>query len=194
MAAAAGVVFGLCGAAELSGALTNTEAPAPGSRLYANAWVIAVGPGARTLTVRGGGIGDEETLTVEPQARPDARALKPGDQVLLALRAVRAGEETVTRIERSASAAASHRGAGRRDASREGSPPVASPPKPRETPAASAPSPTPTPLPTDTVGPLRDPRVDPNFDPHQNPLRDPRVIPGLSEPAPTPTPTPAKRQ
>jgi hypothetical protein len=197
-ALAAAVVLVLSSAAMEGWAVSAYErAPGSGTRTYANARVVAVDMAAGTLTVRGGGIGKDETFAVEPQARAGARVLKPGDEVILALRAVGAGEETVTRIDRAAPAGSARRAAGRRDTAR-AAPPVAdtpppSPPTPRATPAASAPSPAPTSLPTDIVGPFRDPRVDPNFDPRQDPLRDPRVIPGLSEPAPTPAPSPSPR-
>ncbi len=151
---------------------TSERPPGSGTRTCANARVVAVDIAARTLTVRGCGIGNDETFTVEPRAMAGARVLKPGDKMSLGLRALGAGEERVTRIERA-------------------SPTPPSPPAPRATPAAPAPSPGPTSLPTDIVGPFRDPRVDPNFDPRQDPLRDPRVIPGLSEPAPTPAPAPS---
>jgi len=175
---------------------TSERPPGSGTRTCANARVVAVDIAARTLTVRGCGIGNDETFTVEPRAMAGARVLKPGDKMSLGLRALGAGEERVTRIER-ASPPGSERRAGRRESARAASP-VAdttptppSPPAPRATPAAAAPSPVPTSLPTDIVGPFRDPRVDPNFDPRQDPLRDPRVIPGLSEPAPTPAPAPS---
>ena len=185
LAAVAGVVLGLSVAAVKAQAQT-----------YANAQVVAIDAAARTVTVRGGGIGKVETFTVEPEARSGLRALKPGDEVVLSLRSIRAGEETVTRIERSLPAVAPRRAAGRSDTPpRRAAAPVATAvtptPPPPVPPAASMPSPPPTPLPTDVVGPFRDPRVDPDFDPRQNPLRDPRVIPGLSEPAPTPAPTPS---
>ncbi len=197
LAAGACVLLALPGAAVRAQAdLTSGRSPSPGSRTYANARVVAIDPEARTITVRGGGIGKDETFTVEPQARSGIRSLKPGDQVVLSLRAIRAGEETVTRIERSSPAVASRRAAGRRDTPRRRLPvpvttAVTPAPPPPAPPAVSVPSPGPSPLPTDIVGPLRDPRVDPNFDPRQNPLRDPRVIPGLSEPAPIPAPTPS---
>jgi hypothetical protein len=197
LAAGACVLLALTSGAvvEARAALTSEESPTWGGRTYANAQVVAIGPEARTITVRGGGIGKDETFTVESEAVPGVRALRPGDQVVLSLRAIRAGEETVTRIARSSPAKPVRRAAGRRDTPASGSAvpvttAVTPAPPPPVPPAASAPSPGPTSLPTDIVGPFRDPRVDPNLDPRQDPLRDPRVIPGLSEPAPTPTPSP----
>jgi hypothetical protein len=182
---------GACVLVALSGPAVEAQA-----RTYANARVVAIDAQARTITVRGGGIGKDETFTLEPQARPGLRALRPGDQVVLSLRAIRAGEETVTRIEKSLPADASGREAARPDTPRRRPPApvtaaVTPAPPPPAPPAVSVPSPEPTSMPTDIVGPFRDPRVDPDFDPRQNPLRDPRVIPGLSEPAPTPAPTPS---
>jgi hypothetical protein len=180
-------------------AFTPERPATPGSRIFANARVVAIDKTARTITVRGGGVGKDETFPVEAQALRRAGELKPGEQVVLTLRAGGTGPEVVTQIERSIAGAgarggtASGRTAPRR---REHAGPAAPPARPAP-PAAASPTPTPAPspeaprLPTDVVGPLRDPRLDPNFDPRQNPLRDPRVIPGLSEPAPTPTPTPS---
>jgi hypothetical protein len=172
-------------------AFTPERPPAPGSRTYTNAVVVAIDPRARTITVRGGGVGKDETFPVEAQALQRAGAMAPGQQVVLTLRAGGAGQpEVVTRIERSVSGAGTRparRGRGRSGAA---AGPASAAPTPAPSPAASpSPSPQPSRLPTDTVGPLRDPRVDPNVDPRQNPLRDPRVVPGLTEPVPTPTPT-----
>ena len=192
----AGVLLALSSAAamEAQAAFTPERSPTPGSRTYANARVVAIDARARTITVRGGGVGKDETFPVEVQARPRVGALKPGDEVVLTLRAGGAGGEVVTQIERAAAGAGAPRRtvSGRATPRRRGSTAASSTPtRPAPSPAASpAPSPEPTRLPTDTVGPLRDPRLNPNFDPRQNPLRDPRVVPGLSEPAPTPTPTP----
>jgi hypothetical protein len=121
-------------------AFTPERPATPGSRIFANARVVTIDTKARTITVRGGGVGKDETFPVEAQALPRAGELKPGDLVVLTLRAGGTGPEVATQIERSVAGAR--------------------------------------------------PPLDPNFDPRQNPLRDPRVIPGLSEPAPTPTPSP----
>lgn len=174
------LLTGLSGGAAVSASAASTpeRRPAPGSRAYVNAVVVALDPRARTITVRGGGGGKDETFPVAAPALQRLGALAPGERVVLTLRAGGAGQpQVVTRIERSA------RGAGVRPA-----PPAPATPAPS---AAISPSPSPksSRLPTDTVGPLRDPRVAPNTDPRQNPLRDPRVVPGLSEPVPTPTPT-----
>jgi len=208
LAAAAGVLLAVAGAAavEAQAAFTPERSPTPGSRTYANARVVAIDAQARTITVRGGGVGKDETFPVEAQALQRVGALKPGEQVVLTLRAGGPGPEVVTQIERSvASAGARGRSAtggatprrlgptGTASTPTRPAPPAATRPAPpaRPSPVASpAPSPEPAHLPTDTVGPLRDPRRDPNFDPRQNPLRDPRVVPGLSEPVPSPTPTP----
>jgi hypothetical protein len=156
-------------------AFTPERSSPAGSRRYATALVVAVDPRARTITVRSAVAGRDETFPVEAQALRRAGVLAPGQKVVITLRAGGAGRpEVVTRIERPV------RGVGARPAPRGAEPsPAISP----------SPSPQPSRLPTDTVGPLRDPRVAPNTDPRQNPLRDPRVVPGLSEPVPTPTPT-----
>jgi hypothetical protein len=151
---------------------------------YANARVVAIDTPTGTITVRGGGVGRDETFPVEAQALEGVRALKTGEQVVLTLRADGSGEEVVTQIERAAAGAGAP---GRRLGGRAAPRRRASAPSPA---ASPTPSPEPTRLPTDTVGPLRDPRLNPNFDPRQNLLRDPRVVPGLSEPVPTLTPTP----
>jgi hypothetical protein len=180
-------------------AFTPERPATPGSRIFANARVVAIDKKARTITVRGGGVGKDETFPVEAQALQRAGELKPGEQVMLTLRAGGTGPEVVTQIERSVAGAGARRGsAGGRAAPRRRDHAGAAAPPARPAPPAAAASPSPTPasspeaprLPTDVVGPLRDPRLEPNFDPRQNPLRDPRVVPGLSEPAPTPTPSP----
>jgi hypothetical protein len=179
-------------------AFTPERPATPGSRIFANARVVAIDKKARTITVRGGGVGKDETFPVEAQALQRARELKPGEQVVLTLRAGGTGPEVVTQIERSLAGAGARGGTarGRTAPRRREHAGAAAPPARPAPPAAASPTPTPAPspeaprLPTDVVGPLRDPRLDPNFDPRQNPLRDPRVIPGLSEPAPTPTPSP----
>lgn len=119
---AAAVVLVLSAAA-MGGRADSTSARPPGSgtRTCANARVVAVDLAVRTLTVRGGGIGKDETFTVEPRAMPGARVPKPGDEVSLGLRALGAGEERVTRVER-ASPHGSERRAGRRDSARAASP------------------------------------------------------------------------
>jgi len=198
LAAGACVVLALSGAAVgAPAALASELSPAPESRTYENARVVALDTQARTITVRGGGVGKEETFPFEAEALRRVGALKPGDEVVLTLRAAGARGEVVTGIERSVTSAGERREAGRSDAARRrgraartSAPPSRRPPAAPSPAATPAPSPEPPRLPTDIVGPLRDPRVDPNFDPRQNPLRDPRVIPGLSEPAPRPTPTP----
>ena len=166
-----------------------------------NATVVAVDAEAGTLTVNGGAIGKEHTFTVAAEARQDARGLKPGDEVVMALGAADAGEEadtgeeTVMRVLRWAANRPSPGSMAEPDA-----PPTPAPlpqptpsPSPQPTPPASAPSGQ-RPLPTDLVGPFRDPRENPHFDPRVNPHRDPRVIWGLTEPAPTPTPTPSPEE
>ena len=176
---------------------TPVRRPASGSRSLTNATVVSVDAEAGTLTVRGGGIGQEQTFTVAADARPDIRALKRGDEVVLALSAAATGEE-VTRVERSPATKPSPRSTARGDDPLSATPaPVATPPLATPT---SAPSPLPSPAAsapsgeralTDIVGPFRDPRVNPHFDPRVSPHRDPRVIPGLTEPAPTPAPSPS---
>ena len=200
LAAAACVLLAVSGAAagEAQAVFTPERSPTPGSRTYANARVVAIDAQARTITVRGGGVGKDETFPIEAQALQRVGALKPGEQVVLTLRTGGPGPEVVTQIERSASGAGVRSGtaSGRAAPRRRGSTGTASSPTRPAPPAAPspavrpAPSPEPSRLPTDTVGPLRDPRVDPNFDPRKDPLRDPRIVPGLSEPVPTPTPTP----
>ena len=188
VAAGACVLLALSGAAavEAQAAFTPERSPTPGLRTYANARVVAIDAQARTITVRGGGIGKDDTFPVEAQALQRVGALKPGEQVVLTLRAGGPEPEVVTQIERSVAGA----GARRRGPTGTASTPTSPAPPTAPAPAASpAPSPGPTRPPTDTVGPLRDPHRDPNFDPRQNPLRDPRVVPGLSKPVPTPTPT-----
>jgi hypothetical protein len=196
VAGSACAVLALSGAAavEAQAVYTPDRPPVEGSRTYANARVVRIDMKARTITVRGGGVGPDETFPVEAQALQRIGALKKGDPVVLTLRAGGAGREVVTQVER---AAAPGRTSGRAVAQRQ-KPAVLAPspgePTPRtpSAPVASPrPSPGPTVLPTDIVGPFRDPRVDPNFDPRQDPLRDPRVIPGLSEPAPRPAPSPS---
>jgi hypothetical protein len=175
------------GTAETQTAYAPEREPTPGSRWYANARVVAFDVQARTVTLRGGGLGEEETFAVEAPAMQHVGVLAPGEEVLVAFRAGGPGPDVVTDIEKSAgSADGPHRAASVRSApAGRGLTGTAS------TKTESTPSPEPTRLPTDIVGPLHDPRRDPDFDPRQNPLRDPRVVPGLSEPAPTPTPTPA---
>ena len=204
-AAAAGVLLAVSVAAalEAQAVFTPERSPTLGARIYANARVVAIDAQSRMITVRSGGAGKDETFPVEAQALQRVGALKPGEQVVLTLRAGGSGPEVVTQIERSvAGAGARGRTATGRAAQRRRGPtgtastPARPAPPARPSPAASpaaaspAPSPEPTPLPTDIVGPQHDPRRDPNFDPRQNPLRDPRVVPGLSEPVPSPTPTP----
>jgi hypothetical protein len=197
LAASAAVLFALSAGAvvKAQAAFTPERSPTPGGRTYANARVVAVDAQARTITVRGGGVGKDETFLVEAQALQGVGALKAGDQVVLTLRAGGAGRDVVTQIERSvAGAGARGRTSAappRREPAGATSTPTRPAPRTGPSPAARpAPSPAPKGLPTDTVGPLRDPRQDPNFDPRQDPLRDPRVVPGLSKPVPSPTPTP----
>src|SRR5438034_755660 len=103
LAAAAGVLLAVAGAAavEAQAAFTPERSPTPGSRTYANARVVAIDAQARTITVRGGGVGKDETFPVEAQALQRVGALKPGEQVVLTLRAGGPGPEVVTQIERS---------------------------------------------------------------------------------------------
>jgi hypothetical protein len=203
LAGAACVLLSLSGAAaaEAQAAFTPERSPTPGSRTYANASLVAIDAKARRITVRAGG--KDETFPVEAEALQRAGALKPGEQVVLTLRAGGPGPEVVTQIERSAAAAPAPAGktSGRTAPRRVPRPTsaVASPASPAPSPASSpairpAPSPQPSRPPTDTVGPLRDPRRDPNLDARQDPHRDPRVMPGLSQPAPTPTPSPSPRR
>ena len=72
---------------------TSERPPGSGTRTCANARVVAVDIAARTLTVRGCGMGKDETFTVEPRAMAGARVLKPGDKMSLGLRALGAGDE-----------------------------------------------------------------------------------------------------
>jgi hypothetical protein len=200
LTAAASVLLVLIGvgAAEAQTAYAPERSPTPGSRMYANARVVAIDARARTITVRGGGVGKKETFAVEAEALKHVGVLTPGEEVVLTLRAGGPGPEVVTQIEKSVvGAGAPDRAASGHAAPRRSGPtgmtsrPTESAPSTGPSPAASpTPSPEPTRLPTDTVGPLHDPRRDPDFDPRKNPLRDPRVVPGLSEPVPTPTPTP----
>src|SRR5207247_357994 len=67
--------------------------------------VVAIDAQARTITVRGGGVGKDETFPVEAQALQRVGALKPGEQVVLTLRAGGPGPEVVTQIERSVASA-----------------------------------------------------------------------------------------
>jgi hypothetical protein len=203
LAAAACLPLSLSGAAvaEAQAAFTPERSPAPGSRTYANASLVAIDAKARRITVRAGG--KDETFPVEEEALLRAGTLKRGEHLVLTLRAGGPGPEVVTLIERSAAASpapagkASARPAPRPSASRPASV-AASPVGPAPSPAASpvirpVPSPQASRPPSDSVGPLRDPRRDPNLDPGRDPHRDPRVIPGLSQPAPTPTPSPSPR-
>ena len=187
--------------AEAQAAFTPERSPAPGSRTYANASLVAIDAKARRITVRAGG--KDETFPVEAEALQRAGALKRGEQLVLTLRAGGPGPEVVTLIERSAAASpapaakSSGRAAPRPSPARPTSA-AASPTGPAPSPASSpvirpVPSPQASRPPTDTVGPLRDPRRDSNLDPGRDPHRDPRVIPGLSQPAPTPTPSPSTR-
>jgi hypothetical protein len=186
------------GTTEAQTAYAPERSPTPGSRMYANARVVAIDVQARTITVRGGGVGKEETFSVEAQALKQVGVLTPGEEVVLTLRAGGPGPEVVTQIGKSmAGAGAPDRTASGRAAPRHRGPTGTTSTKTESAPttapspgASPPPSPEPTRLPTDIVGPLHDPRRDPDFDPRQDPLRDPRVVPGLSEPAPTPTPTP----
>jgi hypothetical protein len=181
VAGAAGVLLALA---------VESAGDAPGLRTYANAHVVAVDAQARTITVRGGAVGKDETFPAEAQALAKVGTLKAGQQVVLTLRAGSPGPEVVTHIEPSVAGVGPHRATTTRRAPRRrssaGSPTVPSAPSP-------APTATPKRLPTDTAGPLRDPRKEPNVDPRDNPLRDPRVVPGLSEPVPTPRPSPPTR-
>jgi hypothetical protein len=105
LAAAACFLLSLPGAAaaEAQAAFTPERSPAPGSRTYANASLVAIDAKARRITVRAGG--KDETFAVEAEALQRAGALKPGEQVVLTLRAGGPGPEVVTQIERSAAAA-----------------------------------------------------------------------------------------
>jgi hypothetical protein len=197
LAAGACVLFSLSGATAVKAqaAFTPERSPTPGGRTYANARVVAVDARAGTITVRGGGVGKDETFLVEAEALQRVGALKAGDQVVLTLRAGGPGRDVVTQIERSVARAGARGRTGAAPARREPTGTASTPTRPAPRTGASpaarpAPSPAPRRLPTDTVGPLRDPRQDPNFDPRQDPLRDPRVVPGLSKPVPSPTPTP----
>jgi hypothetical protein len=201
LAAVTCVLLALSGAAaaEAQAAFTPERSPAPGSRTYANASVVAIDAKAGRITVRAGG--KDETFPVEAQALQRVGALKRGEQVVLTLRAGGPGPEVVTQIERSAAAAAAPTGktsgrtpprprvlrpTGAAATPTSPAPPTAPSPAVRPVPSPQSPRP-----PTDTVGPFRDPRQDPNFDPRQAPHRDPRVLPGLTEPVPTPTPSPS---
>jgi hypothetical protein len=201
LAAVSCVLLSLSGAAaaEAQAAFTPERSPAPGSRTYANASLVAIDAKARRITVRAGG--KDETFAVEAEALQRAGALKRGEQLVLTLRAGGPGPEVVTLIERSA--AASPAPAGKASGRAAPRPPVARPTSAAASPTSPAPSPASSPVirpvpspqasrpPSDTVGPLRDPRRDPNLDPGRDPHRDPRVIPGLSQPAPPPTPSPS---
>ncbi len=203
LVAVACVLLSLPGAAvaEAQAAFTPERSPAPGSRTYANASLVAIDAKARRITVRAGG--KDETFPVEAEALQRAGALKRGEPLVLTLRAGGPGLEVVTLIERSA--AASPAPAGESSGRAAPRPSVARPTSAAASPTTPAPSPASSPVirpvpslqpsrpPTDTVGPLRDPRRDPNLDPGRDPHRDPRVIPGLSQPAPTPTPSPSPR-
>lgn len=170
------LLAGLSGEAAFAtqAAFTPERPPAAGSPTFVNARVVAIDLQARTITVRIARAGKDQRFPVEAQALPRAGALAPGQPVVLRLRARGAEQpQVVDQIERV-------RGARPRSATKR-------PPSPTSAPSPRA---SPSRLPTDTVGPMRDPRVAPNTDPRQNPLRDPRVVPGLSEPAPTPTPSP----
>jgi hypothetical protein len=210
LAAALCVLLVLSGAAaaEAQAAFTPERSPAPGSRTYANASLVAIDAKARRITVRAGG--KDETFAVEAEALQRVGALNPGEQVVLTLRAGGPGPEVVTQIERSVAAApvpagkTSGRTAPRRvprppraaASPTSPEPPTALPPaiRPTSSPAIRpTPSPQPSRSPADTVLPLRDPRRDPHIDPRQDPHRDPRVVPGLTQPAPTPTPSPSPR-
>ena len=203
LAAAACVLLSTSGAAgaEAQAAFTPERSPAPGSRTYANASLVAIDAKARRITVRAGG--KDETFPVEAEALQRAGALKRGEPLVLTLRAGGPGPEVVTQIERSAAASPAPAGKpGGRTAPR---PSVARPTSAAASPTTPAPSPASSPVirpvpslqpsrpPSDAVGPLRDPRRDPNLEPGRDPHRDPRVIPGLSQPAPTPTPSPSPR-
>jgi hypothetical protein len=204
LAAAACVLLSPCGAAvaQAQAAFTPERSPAPGSRTYANASLVAIDAKARRITVRAGG--KDETFPVEAEALQRAGSLKRGEQLVLTLRAGGPGPEVVTLIERSAAASpapagkTSGRAAPRPSPARPTSA-AASPAGPAPSPASPPvirpvpPSPQPSRPPSDAVGPLRDPRRDPNLDPGRDPHRDPRVIPGLSQPMPTPTPSPSPR-
>ena len=98
-----------CGLLALFGAAFAVQAddrsvrPAAARHLIImNATVVAVDAEAGTVTVNGGAIGKEHTFTVAAEARQEARGLEPGDEVVIALGAADTGEETVTRVMRSA--------------------------------------------------------------------------------------------
>ena len=198
LAAAACVLLSTSGAAgaEAQAAFTPERSPAPGSRTYANASLVAIDAKARRITVRAGG--KDETFPVEAEALRRAGALKRGEPLVLTLRAGGAGPEVVTLIERSVAASPAPAGrSGGRTAPR---PSVARPTSAAASPTTPAPSPASSPVirPVPSLQPsrppsLRDPRRDPNLEPGRDPHRDPRVIPGLSQPVPTPTPSPSPR-
>jgi hypothetical protein len=150
--AAAGVLLALSGAAAVKAqaVCTPERPPAPGTRIYANASVVRVDVKAHTMTVRGGGVGKDETFTVDTQAMPRLGALKPGQKVVLTLRAAAAGREVVTAVERPVEGAGA-RTNGRAVARRPGNTAVA--PIPGEPAPASAPSPVASPPPTPTPSP-----------------------------------------
>src|SRR5882672_11505024 len=131
LVAAACVLVALSGAAavQAQAAFTPERSPTPGSRTYANAQVVAIDAQARTITVRNGGVGKDETFPVEAQALQRVGALKRGEEVVLTLRAGGSGGEVVTQIERSvAGAGARPRTAGGRAAPRRRGPSTPSAP------------------------------------------------------------------
>ncbi len=159
-AACAVLVLSEAAAAEAQAAFTPERSPAPGSRTYANASLVAIDAKARRITVRAGG--KDETFPVEAEALQRAGALKPGEQVVLTLRAGGPGPEVVTQIERSAAAAPAPAGkTSGRTAPR--------PRVPRPTSAAASPaSPAPSPASSPVIRPVRRPRR-----PHPRPAADP---------------------
>jgi len=64
-------------ALEAQAVFTPERSPTPGARIYANARVVAIDAQSRTITVRSGGAGKDETFPVEAQALQRVGALKP---------------------------------------------------------------------------------------------------------------------
>jgi hypothetical protein len=105
--------------------------------------------------------GRNEVLAVEDAARVRLKELRPGEDVMLRVQETRPGRR------RAVTQIERSRGA-----------------TPQATTVKTRP-------PTDVVGPFVDPRVGTQQDPGLNPLRDPRVIPGLTVPGQAPSPVPS---
>jgi hypothetical protein len=180
------IVFVVAAVAGFAAAQKVTE-PAPSS--YLNAVVVSADVGAKTVTVQPKGRGPQ-TLHVDDTVAAQLGRLKPGDAVIVTVRADRV-------VDIRLGTTGSRPG----PLTPPGVPPVPTPPAPPTLypgpPASPGPmtSPTPGPTPTPTANPWRTPPPVPTPRPVPTPKR---VFPSPEftvppSPGPSPTPTPRTR-